>query len=100
MSINDLDTTAVEAVAQIVEELDERGIELHLTGLVGPVRDTIRHSGLYRKMGRRRFHATPHEAILALLDDWDRDDERHRLEGYREQVNRRASTTPGRTDLD
>ena len=100
MSINDLDTTAVEAVAQIVEELDARGIELHLTGLVGPVRDTIRHSGLYRKMGRRRFHATPHEAILALLDDWDRDDERHRLEGYREQVNRRASTTPGRTDLD
>jgi len=100
MSINDLDTTAVEAVAQIVEELDARGIELHLTGLVGPVRDTIRHSGLYRKMGRRRFHATPHEAILTLLDDWDRDDERHRLEGYREQVNRRASTTPGRTDLD
>ena len=100
MSINDLDTTAVEAVAQIVEELDARGIELHLTGLVGPVRDTIRHSGLYRKMGRRRFHATPHEAILTLLDDWDRDDERHRLEGYREQINRRASTTPGRTDLD
>ncbi|TVR67875.1 MAG: sulfate permease [Gemmatimonadales bacterium] len=100
MGINDLDTTAVEALEQVVDALDERGIELHLTGLVGPVRDTIRHSGFYRTMGRRRFHATPHEAVLALLDAWDRKDELRRLEEYREQVDRRALSTPRRTDLD
>lgn len=100
MSINDLDTTAVEALTQVVEELEGRGIELHITGLVGPVRDTVRHSGLYRQMGRKRFHATPHEAIVALLGEWDLEDPRRRLEDYRERVGRQTSPTPRRTDLD
>lgn len=100
MSINDLDTTAVDALTQVVEELEGRGIELHITGLVGPVRDTVRHGGLYRRMGRKRFHATPHEAILLLLEEWDRTDTHHRLDDYREQVGRSTSPRPRRTDLD
>ncbi|TVP77033.1 MAG: sodium-independent anion transporter, partial [Gemmatimonadales bacterium] len=101
MSINDLDTTAVEALTEVVEELEKRGIQLHLTGLVGPVRDTIRYSGLYRRMGRKRFHASPHQAVLHLLRDWDRKDpEGERIEGYRESVEEDVKLSPGRSDTD
>lgn len=101
MSINDLDTTAVEALTEVVEELEKRGVELHLTGLVGPVRDTIRYSGLYRRMGRKRFHASPHQAVLHLLRDWDRvDPQGERIEGYRESVEEDVKLSPGRSDTD
>src|SRR5699024_5118800 len=38
-SINDLDTTALDALHSIFESLQKDQIELHLAGLTGPVRD-------------------------------------------------------------
>jgi SulP family sulfate permease len=70
-SINALDTTAVEALSSTVEALEKQGIELHLTSLIGPVRETIRRSGLHERMGADRFHLNPHEAVAQILGRWD-----------------------------
>ncbi len=81
-SINDLDTTAVEAVISVFESLEEMGIELHIAGLIGPVRETVRRSGLYGLLGERKFHLDTHEAVVDVLEAWDEQDGGNRVEAY------------------
>lgn len=85
-SINDLDTTATDALWSIVETLEDRGIALHFTGLIGPVRQVIINAGLFDKLGKERFHLNPHEAVKHLLETWDNEDDGARLLGYRNEV--------------
>jgi SulP family sulfate permease len=81
-SINDLDTTAIGALFSVVESLEEMGIELHLTGLIGPVREVVRRSGLHALLGEDHFHLDPHEAVVHVLERWDAQDDGDRVERY------------------
>jgi SulP family sulfate permease len=81
-SINDLDTTAIEALITIAERLEEDGIELHLTGLIGPVRETVRRSPLHAALGEDHFHLNPHQAVASILDRLDTEADTDRLEQY------------------
>ena len=81
-SINDLDTTAIGALFSVVESLEEMGIELHLTGLIGPVREVVRRSGLHALLGEDRFHLDPHEAVVHVLERWDSQDGGDRVARY------------------
>jgi SulP family sulfate permease len=81
-SINDLDTTAIEALESTVETLDEQGIELHFAGLIGPVREVVRRSGLYYLLGEDRFHMEPHDAVVQVLRRWDEEDDGNRIDRY------------------
>ncbi|MEO1059885.1 MAG: sulfate permease [Actinomycetota bacterium] len=71
--VNRLDASAEQALTELLEELDGRSIELHLTNLKGPVRDALIGGGLWRRLGDR-LHATNAEA-LARLDVEERPDE-------------------------
>lgn len=92
ISINDLDTTAIEALQSIAENLNDWGITLHFSGLKGPVRDTLLRSGLARRLGGTRFHMSTHRAVKYLLNKWDQssggngEGEAHRLKDYLEDV--------------
>lgn len=81
-SINDLDSTAVDALFSIIDELDERDIELHFTGLIGPVRDLMRRSDLRERLGKDHFHMNPHRAVMHVLRQWDKQDGGSRLARY------------------
>ena len=81
-SVNDLDTTAIGALVSVIESLEEMGIELHLTGLIGPVREVVRRSGLHARLGEDRFHLDPHEAVVRVLERWDAQDDGDRVERY------------------
>lgn len=85
-SINDLDTTATDALWSIIETLKDRGIALHFAGLIGPVRRVIIKAGLFDELGTERFHLTPHEAVKHLLEEWDDEDDGTRLSGYHNEV--------------
>lgn len=85
-SINGLDATATDALFTVAERLEETGIELHLAGLIGPVRETVRRSGLHALLGEERFHLTPHEAVVTILDRLDAQEDTHRLEEYLEKA--------------
>ena len=93
-SINALDTTAVDAFRSVIEDLEERDIEIHLTGLIGPVREVIVRSGLYDELGEDHFHMDPHEAVVHLLRKWDEADEGDRLEEYQDEVEEERESTP------
>lgn len=86
-SINDLDTTAIEALQNVVDNLHEFNIDLHFAGLKGPIRDIMLRSGLARKMGGAHFHMTTHEAVQYILGKWMKKDEAdERLREYMKTV--------------
>ncbi|MEM8487224.1 MAG: sulfate permease [Bacteroidota bacterium] len=60
---NDLDTTAVEALFSVVEQLDEREIGLYFTGVHGSVSGVIRRSGLEKRLGEDHFFLSPYRAV-------------------------------------
>lgn len=89
MSINYLDTTAVQALEEVLEALADRGIRIYFTGLTEDVRRVVARSGLGERIGENRFHVAPHQAVEELLQAWDRERGTRRLERYREETERR-----------
>ncbi len=63
--INDIDATGVEMFGEVLTELEERGVSLHLSGVKGPVRDVLRRSGIWDRL-ETRIHASTYEAIRAI----------------------------------
>jgi sulfate permease, SulP family len=82
--INDIDATGADVLSEIITELDDTPVTLHLCDVKGPVRDVLHNSGLWARLDGR-IHATPHQAVeyvrgRAVTPDSLRDagiDERH-----------------------
>lgn len=62
--INDIDATGADTLSEIITEIDESPVSLHLADVKGPVRDVLRRAGLWDRLDGR-IHATPHQAVLA-----------------------------------
>jgi SulP family sulfate permease len=94
-SINDLDTTALEALRSVIETLDDRGVDLYFTGLIGPVREVVVRSGLYGSLGAERFHMDPHDAVVHILETWDAEEASDHLAQYHHDTEKRErESTP------
>jgi len=64
--VNDIDTSATEALSELITELDEQGCAVHLATVKGPVRDVLMRAGLYQALGDR-VHNEVHDAVQALV---------------------------------
>ncbi|MEM9001679.1 MAG: solute carrier family 26 protein [Bacteroidota bacterium] len=62
-SINYMDSTAVDTFHQIVEDIQNRNMQLYIAGAIGPIRDIFQASGLRRKIGSDHFFVRTHEAF-------------------------------------
>lgn len=100
MSINDLDTTAIEALRSVMETLETWDIEFHFAGMKTPIQKLLTRSGLARSLGGTHFHESTHLAVKYLLEKWDQKEkeshspelvelfeEPHRLKDYMKNVN-------------
>ena len=81
-TMNDLDTTAAEALRSVAEMLEARGIDLYFTGVKGYIRDVMRKAGLVKTIGESHFLMSPHRAVQQLLEEWDAQDGTDRLDHY------------------
>jgi len=63
--INDLDATGAEMLHDLVLDLKDRGIALHVSDVKGPVRDVLRRSGLWDQLGTSVYSSTS-EAVAAI----------------------------------
>jgi sulfate permease, SulP family len=63
--VNDIDTSAIEALAELLVDLDEHGVTVHLASVKGPVRDVLMRAGIYQQLDGR-VHDQVHEAIETL----------------------------------
>jgi SulP family sulfate permease len=68
-SINDLDSTADAVLQEVAEEFLDRGIRLYIADVKGPVREVMKRSGLYRKLGANRFFYTVEAAVRRALSE-------------------------------
>jgi len=71
-SINNIDSTAIHALDEIIADFNSRGIEVCFTGVKGPVRDKMMQSGFTEKQGDDHFFMSIQEAVdcydIACLD--------------------------------
>ena len=65
-SINDLDSSADAALHQIADDYANRGIELYIANVKGPVRDVMKRSGLYDQLGADHFFFSVDAAVKRI----------------------------------
>lgn len=66
--VNDLDATGAGTLADVLDELADHDVELHLSDVKGPVRDVLRAAHLWERLDGR-IHATTHDAVRAAAGD-------------------------------
>lgn len=64
--INYVDSSALHALKDIIDEYGSRDIEVLFTNVKGPVRDIFRRSGLVELVGENNFYLNINEAVLDL----------------------------------
>ena len=88
-SINDIDTTAIEALHSTIEQLQKWNIDLYMTGLKSSVYNVLSRSGLTDQIGEDHIMLSPHRAIKRILKRWDEEagsKDYPRLNGYLKQT--------------
>ncbi len=63
--VNDIDTSAAEALNELIEELGAQDVSVHLAAVKGPVRDVLMRAGIYQALGDR-VHDDVESAVTAL----------------------------------
>jgi len=66
--ITDIDTSAAEAIDQLLDDLEVESVELVFAELKGPVKDRLRSYGLYDRLGDERFFTTVGAAVHGYLN--------------------------------
>jgi carbonic anhydrase/anti-anti-sigma regulatory factor len=64
--INDIDATGADTMDEILTEIEDSPVQLHLSDVKGPVRDVLIRAGLWDRFPNR-VHATSHQAVKAIL---------------------------------
>ena len=72
-SINNVDSSAVHMLKDLMEDLEKDGITLIFVSMIGPVRDIMKKTGLFESLGSQRFYLSIQDAVDAIdsgsLDD-------------------------------
>lgn len=63
--INDLDATGAEMLTELIDDVAERGVVLHVTDVKGPVRDVLRRAGIWTAL-HDRVHPSTHDAVAVI----------------------------------
>lgn len=75
-AINNIDSTGVHALQELIQDLNEKGIELHVAGAIGPVRDKLKISGITEGLSNRNFHFDVDAAVKAYRKDHEDETQR------------------------
>tara|TARA_B100000809_G_C15127828_1_gene527040 strand:+ start:97 stop:1845 length:1749 start_codon:yes stop_codon:yes gene_type:complete len=68
-SISNIDATALQALKELVQELNKNNIGVYFSGLIGPVRDFLHRTGFIEEVGIQYFFIDVHSAIEYLDND-------------------------------
>jgi high affinity sulfate transporter 1 len=65
--MTDVDTTAADALTDLIDELERGGTKLHFAEMKGRVKDRLRVYGIFDRIGADAFHPTVGSAVSAYL---------------------------------
>lgn len=66
MSVNDLDSTALDVLQQIADEMALEGTQLCLAGVSGPIHEILEKSGCLSHIGEEHLYTTVDAAVLSF----------------------------------
>ena len=66
VSINDIDSTGMDTLKQLVADCKKANITFHIVGIKGPVRDTFQRTGFYQYLGKDNFFFRVQHAVDAF----------------------------------
>lgn len=62
-AISNIDATALQALKELVSEIQAKGIQVAFSGLIGPVRDFLFKAGFIQELGEKHFFIDVETAI-------------------------------------
>lgn len=65
-AVNDVDAVALETLEDLMISLQKRGVEVHIAGMKGPVRDIVEKAGWTEKFGTNISHLSVQRALKSL----------------------------------
>ena len=68
-SINAIDSTAMHALSDLIEDWRKEGLTVLITGVKGPVRDSLVKGHLIETIGKENFYMSVQEAVDGHLQD-------------------------------
>lgn len=77
-SMSGIDSTGTEAMEKLVKEMHGIGVEIYIASATGPVRDSMRNSGMMEHLGEDHFFFDVADALRC----WDGQDADEALEMY------------------
>ncbi len=86
-SLNNLDSSAIYALDEIINYFTHKGVDVVFTGLKGPVRDTLNKSGLIEKIGAENCFMSIQEAVDCYKNDCMDSPNKMKFKEYIEQAN-------------
>lgn len=86
-SLNNLDSSAIYALDEVLNYFKSKNIDVAFTGLKGPVRDTINKSGLIHKIGVDRCFMSIQEAVDCYENSCKNKQNDHKFDKYIKQAN-------------
>ena len=67
--INDIDTTAIDTIEEMLADLKDAGVDLRFARMKAQVRDIVRRSGLEDEIGSDHFYPSVQAAVDACLKE-------------------------------
>lgn len=64
--VNQLDSSAEAALARLIDGFEKRGVLFAVASVKGPVRDVLKRSGLWKRLGSEHLFLDVHAAVEAL----------------------------------
>lgn len=87
-SINNIDSTAIQAFEEILADFTSREIELFFTGIKGPVRDKLNASGFTNKISENHFFLSIQDAVDCFEAKQKNKQVQNKYQEYTQQVNK------------
>ncbi len=70
-TVNDIDSSAISTLEDILKDLRESGIDLYFTNTRGRVMDMMQRSGFYQAVGADHFFFSKRTAVDHIVEDWN-----------------------------
>lgn len=86
-SINNIDSTAIHALEEIIDDFNSRDIEVFFTGIKGPVRDKMIRSGFINKAKEDHFFMSIQDAVDSYEAICNKDPKEKKYQKYIDQSN-------------
>jgi high affinity sulfate transporter 1 len=71
--VTSVDVTSSDSLAELMQSLNDRGIELCFAEMKDPVKDKLKRFGLFGKLGEASFYPTLGSAVSDYLEDYSVD---------------------------